>query len=105
MDLLDILKNKESVIRTLLKALNDSDKYTEGLKSMKERGFSQDGMLEKVIAVSAAQSQQIKAISLIALVYAQGGNFDQDVATALNKMGRGEEALRAMLDKKLKDIF
>jgi len=69
---------------------------------MKERGFSDAGMLEKVIEVTAIQSSQIQALAMIALVSLQSSDFDNQVGEMMNKMGRGEEALQIMLDKKFK---
>lgn len=69
---------------------------------MKERGFSDAGMLEKVIEVTAIQSSQIQALAMIALVSLQNSDFDKQVGEMMNKMGRGDEALQIMLDKKLR---
>jgi len=39
---------------------------------------------------------------MIALVSLQSSDFDNQVGEMMNKMGRGEEALQIMLDKKFK---
>ena len=86
----------------LLRTIMNANKNTDGLRAMKDRGFSQEGMLEKVIEVTAIQAQQIKNLALVALLYTQSDSFDSSVAMMMVKMGRGEEALQAMMDAKLR---
>lgn len=100
MDLMDILKDKSQVIKYLLNSIANADKVSSGLRGMKERGFTEQGMIDKVVEVSALQAEQIKAISTIVLIYVANNNFDGDVAHLLNKFGRGEEALQQMFKNK-----
>jgi hypothetical protein len=72
------------------------------LPQLREKGWSEQGMLDKVIEVSAIQSQQIKHLALVALLLVQSRDFDTMVGHMMIKMGRGEEALKAMFDAKLK---
>ena len=102
MDIADLLKDKRGVLKYILQTIESSTKNSKGLLSMKERGFSDAGMLEKVIEVTAIQSSQIQALSMIALVSLQSSDFDMQVGEMMNKMGRGDEALQIMLDKKLR---
>lgn len=101
-DIINLLKDKENLLKYLLNIIMIADKHTVGLRQMKERGFSTEGMLDNVIKVTAMQSDQLKHLALICLIYSQSSNFDVSVAQLLNKMGRGEEALQAMMDAKLK---
>lgn len=101
-DIANLLKDKSELIKYLLETIENSDYNTNGLLSMKERGFSTEGMLENVLKVTAKQSQQIKHIALIALLIAQSRDFDSKVAEVMMKMGRGVEALQTMMDAKLK---
>lgn len=89
-------------MKYILQTIESSTKNSKGLLSMKERGFSDAGMLEKVIEVTAIQSSQIQALAMIALVGLQNSDFDKQVGEMMNKMGRGDEALQIMLDKKLR---
>ena len=100
--ILNLLRDKKALLKYLLDVMMSADKYTNGLLGMKERGFSTEGMLDNVIKVSAKQSQQLKHLALIALMYAQSDKFDTDIAIMMNKFGRGEEALKVMFDKKVK---
>jgi hypothetical protein len=59
-------------------------------------------MLDKVIEITAIQSQQIKHLALIALFIVQSSDFDTQVCEMMFKMGRDKEALKAMFDKKMK---
>lgn len=68
---------------------------------MKERRFSDRGMLDKVVEVTAMQTKQIELLSVIALVYMGNSSFDRDVALILNRMGKGEEALQQMFKNKM----
>jgi hypothetical protein len=72
------------------------------MPQLRERGWSEQGMLDKVIEITSIQSQQIKHLALIALLIVQSDDFDTSVALLMNKMGRGQEALRYMMDAKLK---
>lgn len=102
MDIADLLKDKRGVLKYILQTIESSTKNSKGLLSMKERGFSDAGMLEKVIEVTAIQSSQIQTLAMIALVSLQSCDFDKQVGEMMNKMGRGDEALQIMLDKKLR---
>ncbi|MBM6865652.1 hypothetical protein H6A66_10810 [Bacteroides caecigallinarum] len=101
-DIADLLKDKKPILEYVLKMMQSGKKNADGLRSMKERGFSDAGMLEKVIEVTAIQSEQISTLAIIALIGLQSRDFDSQVSEMMNKMGRGEEALKIMLDKKMK---
>ena len=101
-DIINLLKDKSGLIKYLLNIIMTADRDTKGLLSMKERGFSTEGMLENVLKVTAKQSDQMKHLALVALLLAQSSDFDVMVGHMLNKMGRGEEALKAMFEAKFK---
>ena len=101
-DIINLLKDKTALIKYLLNVIMTADRDTQGLLGMKERGFSTEGMLDNVLKVTSKQSDQMKHMALIALLLAQSSDFDVMVAQMLNKFGRGEEALKAMMDAKLK---
>ena len=104
-DIVNLLKDKSGLLKYILDMIASSEKFTQGLRSMKDRGFSQEGMLEKVIEVSSIQSQQIKHLALVALLIVQSNDFDTTVALLMNKMGRGQEALRVMMANKFGGKF
>ena len=101
-DIVDLIRNKEQLMGYLHQMVTSSEKNAAGLRSMKERGFSDNGMLEKVIEVTAIQSDQIFKLAMIALFIVQGGDWDKNVAEVMMRMGRGKEALQEMLKAKMK---
>jgi hypothetical protein len=101
-DIINLLKDKQGLIKYLLGIIMDADRNTQGLLGMKERGFSTEGMLDNVLKVTAKQSQQLKHLALVALLISQSSDFDGMVGQMMIKMGRGEEALKAMFEAKLK---
>ncbi len=101
-DILNLLQNKDALIKYLIGIIISSDKNTAGLNGMKARGFSSEGMLEKVIQVTAKQSQQLKHLALVAFILTQSEKFDIIVAQMLVNMGRGDEALQKMIEKKFR---
>ena len=100
----NLLKNKGDVIKFLLDTFQKSDNMSAGLRKLKE-STNEDFKTEKLLEVVTNQSIQIKHLALLLLCYAQGSNFDVDVAHMLNKMGRGEEALRQMMKNKFGEKF
>ena len=102
-ELLSLLRDKKGLLKFLINTITSSEKNAIGLRSMKDRGFSQEGMLDKVIEVTAIQSNQIKHLALIALLLSQSRNFDSMVAETAMKLSNdgGEAVLKAMFDAKL----
>lgn len=101
-DIVNLLKDKTALIRYIFNTILSSDKFAQNLPQLREKGWSEQGMLDKVIEITAIQSQQIKHLALVALLVVQSSDFNGHVADMMIKMGRGEEALKAMLDAKLK---
>jgi len=101
-DIINLLDDKKGLIKYLIGIIMSSDNNTAGLNGMKARGFSSEGMLEKVIQVTAKQSQQLKHLALVALILTQSEKFDIIVAQMLVNMGRGDEALQKMFEKKFR---
>lgn len=101
-DILNLLKDKTALLQYILTMIEKSDKFAKKLPELRQRGWSEQGMLDKVIEVTAIQSAQIKHLALIALLLVQSRDFDTMVGHMLIKMGRGDEALSAMFDAKLK---
>jgi len=101
-DILNLLKDKTALLQYILTMIEKSDKFAKNLPELRQRGWSEQGMLDKVIEVTAIQSAQIKHLALIALLLVQSRDFDTMVGHMLIKMGRGDEALRAMFDARMK---
>lgn len=101
-DIVNLLKDKTALIKYLIGMIQSSEKFAVNLPQLREKGWSEQGMLDKVIEITAIQSQQIKHLALVALLLVQSRDFDTMVGHMMVKMGRGEEALKAMFDAKLK---
>jgi len=102
--ILSLLKDKAGLLQYIAEVMFTADRDTRVLLGMKERGFSTEGMLDNVLKVTAKQSQQLKHLALIAFMAVQSRDFDVQVVQLMNKMGRGQEALQAMMDAKLKGM-
>lgn len=100
-DIVNLLKDKSALAAYLMNMITSSEKFSQNLPQMRERGWSEPGMLDKVIEITAIQSQQLKHLALVALIAVQSGDFNKQVADMMVKMGRGEEALKAMFDAKM----
>jgi hypothetical protein len=102
MDILNILKDKKPVLTSFLRILSD-EKTIPGLRKLK---VSQETDLEtkvKILCdVVANQQSDMKKIVSILLIYAQSKSFDSDAVTYLNKIGKGEEAIKTMFENLLK---
>ena len=101
-DIVNLLKDKTELIKYLVGMIQSSEKFAVNLPQLREKGWSEQGMLDKVIEITTIQSQQIKHLALVALLVVQSRDFDGHVGEMMIKMGRGEEALKAMFDAKLK---
>ena len=101
-DIVNLLKDKSALIKYILGMIQSSEKFAVNLPQLREKGWSEQGMLDKVIEITAIQSQQIKHLAFVALLVVQSSDFDVHVADMMIKMGRGDEALKAMFDAKLK---
>lgn len=101
-DIANLLTDKKALIKYIINMITSSEKFAQNLPQMRERGWTEKGMLDKVIEITAIQSQQIKHLALIAMITVQSSDFDGNVGEMMVKMGRGGEALKAMFDAKLK---
>jgi len=101
-DIVNLLKDKSALIKYLLGMIQSSEKFAVNLPQLREKGWSEQGMLDKVIEITAIQSQQIKHLALVALLVVQSSEFNGHVADMMIKMGRGKEVLKTMFDAKLK---
>ena len=73
-DIVNLLKDKSALIKYILGMILSSEKFAVNLPQLR----------------------------LVALLVVQSSDFDGHVADMMIKMGRGDEALKAMFDAKLK---
>ena len=79
----DLLNRVNEIRSYIQKMIVASERNAKGLRAMKERGFSQEGMLDKVIEVTAIQSEQIKTLATIALYVTKSDKFLSDMAISM----------------------
>jgi len=95
-----MLKNKEGILKSLLGALDQTEKMETGLDKVCDSVINNPSeenlrkMLQTTMKCVKTQSGIIKMLSLIALTYVSGNHFTGDVGSVLVKLGSGEEALR-----------
>ena len=95
-DIVNLLKDRTRLEQYILDMITSSDKFSANLPQLRDKGWSEKGMLDKVMEVSAIQSQQIKHLALIALLLVHSKEFH-----TMMEMGRGQEALQEMLRRKM----
>jgi len=100
-DIVNLLKDRTRLEQYILDMITSSDKFSANLPQLRDKGWSEKGMLDKVMEVSAIQSQQIKHLALIALLLVHSKEFDTIIAHTMMEMGRGQEALQEMLRRKM----
>ena len=79
----DLLNRVNEIRSYIQKMIVASENNAKGLRAMKERGFSQEGMLDKVIEVTSIQSEQIKTLATIALYVTKSDKFVSDMAISM----------------------
>ena len=79
----DPLKMRQEIVDYITKIMSSSEKNAKGLREMEKRGFSEKGMLEKVIEVTAIQSEQIKMLAQAAIIYVKSDEFFTKLCTSL----------------------
>lgn len=100
--LLNIIRDKKALLEYLLKQMQTSAKITDTLPQLRERGWSDQGIIDKLTEITALQSKQILTLTQLMLIYVQDDDFSSAVAKMAVKMGDGEAALRAMFEAKMK---
>lgn len=98
---LNLIRDKKYLIAYLMQQMQTSVKIADTLPQLRERGWSEHGIVDKLTEITALQSKQILTLTQLMLIYTQDDAFSTHVAKMLNKMGRGEDALRAMFDAKM----
>lgn len=111
--LMNVLKDKKELIKFLLETIQSSQKEKEGLLKLSESLTRSEPNLKieniakclsTTMQISAKQSHTIQSLAVIALIQCQSSDFDVSVAQMLNKMGRGDEALKQMIKNKFGDL-
>lgn len=67
-DIVNLLKDKRALLKYILGMIQSSEKFAVNLQQLREKGRSDQVMLDKVIEITAIQSQQIKHLALVAML-------------------------------------
>ncbi|HHZ96999.1 MAG TPA: hypothetical protein EYN67_15930 [Flavobacteriales bacterium] len=103
---MDMLKDKESVILSLIKDFDTCEKNRQAIDILLQK--QEDAKVIDITKVQKAYSKSIRHLNdvnmrllLLLITYAQGDGFSSDTAGALIKFGQGKEALREMFKQKM----
>jgi hypothetical protein len=104
---LKLISNREQVIAAILADMDSCAKNAEAFAKLCElfdagKEVSTEKAL-KAAAKSLRHSNEVnRRMMFLLLVYVSGSHFTGDAAGIMVKLGRGEEALKAVFDQKLK---
>lgn len=104
---MQLLTDKETLIKSILKDIQTTDHNIQSFnKLIKLYAEGTPVNLDKVgkafaTAISNMSEMNMHMLVLL-LVYSQGTNFTADTGAVLCRLGKGEEALQAMLRAKLR---
>jgi len=106
-DFLKMLRNKEQVVRTILKDFQVSQKNMEGFAKLEELyAEGKDVSTEKVLKSTAKSLRHLNDVNtrvlMLLLVYLGGDNYSSDVAHLAIRFGKGDEALQELMRAKMK---
>jgi hypothetical protein len=103
---MDMLKNKEQMVKMILKDLEACNKNSSSFKKLET--LYKEGKevnLEKAMTAFATTIKHMndanERMLIILLTYISGDNFTSDVGKVLMKFGKGQEALQEMLKQKM----
>lgn len=104
---MSFLKDKKGVLKSLGKSIGKADKLSKNFQTAHD-SFSanpspenQTKLLKATLKYTGQHAEITRNLAITILVYCAGGSFDGDLATMLNKMGRGNEALQEIWNQKL----
>lgn len=105
---MDMLKDKEKVVKSLADAYAQSEKIEIGFNGVINTVLTNpsDENLRKMVNTTMkcvkTMSGIIKMLIMLNLVYVGGDQYSTDVGKILIRLGRGKEALREIFKQKLK---
>jgi len=104
---MDILKNKEEIIKTLFADIETCSKTMEGTKKIlpsiltgSEGNLRQQ--LKNALATNYKLAEMQKRMLLLMLIVLSSDDFSSMTAKTANKLGKGKEALQELFKQKLK---
>ena len=105
--LLRYISDKETIVKELMHILGEQQTISNGLSSFTEAiddGKVTNKQLGQMIKVlcrgQKSQADAIRNLTMANLIYISGGDFSGDCAIIASKLGKGQEALRAIYKEK-----
>jgi hypothetical protein len=105
--IMHLLKDRPTMLASLFKHLSQLHKYNEGYKKVLRDWPSygpanREKQLLVALKINQKLCQVVMELCVIAIVYGSSSTFSGDAATIMTKLGRGEEALKAMFEEKFR---
>lgn len=109
---MQFLRDKKTAVKSVAEDLERMQALNRGLatflENIDEAEMSDANVRQKLrtlMKVLKTQNSIMTKTMVLMLAYIQGTSFDKDVANMLAQLGYGEEALKAMMDSKLKGDY
>lgn len=107
--LLRMMQDKELVTKSLMDCLTQCQKTSAGCQRVVENWDTisdNPADLEKQLLTAIKTNQRLAdtlmQVLILQMAYVMGGQYATDAAQTLNKMGRGQEAVREMFQSKMR---
>lgn len=112
--IVNLVRDKSEALKKILEIIDRTQKQADGCAKLRESLVRKDdpnhsqaniiNACQVSLAVSGKNSEDLMYLAQFILVYAQSQSFTTDAAHMANKLGKGEEALRAMMAAKFKGV-
>lgn len=109
--IVNLVRDKSEAIRKILEIIDRTQKQAEGCAKLRESLIRTDNpnhtdahiikCLQISLATSGKNSEDLMYLAQFILVYASSSSFTTDAAHMANKLGKGEDALKAMFKAKM----
>lgn len=109
--IVNLVRDKSEALKKVLEIMDRTYKQAEGCAKLRESlvrkdnpNHSEQNIIHSVqvaLATSGKNSEDLMYLAQFILVYCQSNTFTTDAAHMANKLGKGEEALKAMFKAKM----
>ena len=79
----DLLQIRAEIEKTASDMMERSTKYAEGLRRLRQLGYSERGVIDKCVEITAIQAEQIRFLASIALYTIRSFDFTKSLAEGL----------------------
>jgi hypothetical protein len=110
--LMDMIKNRDLVLQalsnsleqagTIKKGLDMLAKSIEGKDIIADRSVDFDKIFHSLLKANKQLASSVEVMSVLLILYVAEGDFGSDSALMLNRLGKGQEALRELFKQKLR---